>query len=555
MSVAVVGAVGLGQYEEAAVIVVLFGIGEAMESYGLQRSRHALKRLIDHAPQTVQIKGQDLRTPVSEIPVGTMIAIKPGERVPLDGNVVFGTALVDEAAITGEATPKTKLAGDTVYAGSITSQGYLEVRTTTREQNTALHKIVELTYRAAERKSRAQRFIERFASIYTPGVMVAAVAIAVWGPVLGGLSWGMAIERALVLLVISCPCALVLSTPVSVFSAIGHASQLGAVIKGGQFIEEMGRLTAIAFDKTRTLTKGQLAVTKIIPMPGFSEADVVACAAGMERFSEHPLAKGLMDYASRQGWDPHHFTEFQAVAGKGLSGTCTICTDAHHCLGSLSFVSQDHSVTEDVVKQVSALEAEGNTVLVMADANGVKGVIGLSDEIRPESKILIDRLRHYHIVPMIVTGDNAAAARFVGEHVGILEIKAGLLPDEKEAFLRDQILHYAHVGMVGDGINDAPALAAASVGIAMGAVGSDVAIENADIALMNDNLLVIADLVALGRRTVAMIRFNVLFAVMVKVVFVVAALWGVVHLALAIFADVGVTIIVVLNGLRLYTSR
>jgi Zn2+/Cd2+-exporting ATPase len=353
-------------------------------------------------------------------------------------------------------------------------------------------------------------------------------------------------------LLISCPCALVISTPVAVFSAIGVANRKGAIVKGGKYIEEMGRLKAVALDKTRTLTRGELIVSDIVPFNGYSESDVIACAAGMEAFSEHPIARSIIARAESMQLKPHEIASFTSEPGKGLRGVCKECCDTRTCLGNLRFVAEEHQIGEDVRKKVDELESQGKTVIVTCDGTNIKGVIALTDEIRPESRQLIAGLRRIGITPVMLTGDNKASAEFVAKELGITDVRAGLLPDGKVKEISRLVEEHRHVAMVGDGVNDAPALASASVGIAMGAIGSDIAIENADIALMTNNLGLILYLVNLGKKCLVKIQFNIVFAVMAKLIFLGLAITGKSNLALAIFADVGVTVLVILNSLELY---
>jgi Cd2+/Zn2+-exporting ATPase len=350
-------------------------------------------------------------------------------------------------------------------------------------------------------------------------------------------------------------CALVISTPVTIFSAIGNATQRGALIKGGRFIEELGRVKAIAFDKTRTLTRGEPAVSEVYTFNDLSAEEVLACAAGIETFSEHPIARSILGRAEAQNIEPHPFENFEAISGKGLKGECMVCFDSHQCLGNIRFVSEEHPAGEEVLKKVEELERQGKTAIVISDHKRVKGVIGVTDEIRPESKGVIEDLMSMGITPVILTGDNRPSARFVADRLGIQRATAELLPHQKVEELNRLLQEYRYVAMVGDGVNDAPALAGASVGIAMGAIGSDVAIENADIALMNDNLAMLPYLVKLGRKAAGKIRFNTLSAVLIKFLFLSLALGGMSSLVLAIFADVGVTVLVVLNSLQLYGYR
>ncbi len=552
MSIAILGAVYLHHFEEAAIIVVLFALGETLEEYGIAKSQTALKELTERTPKTAQRKGEPERVAVEQVHIGDIIVVKPGDQIPLDGELVEGNSLVDEAAITGEPLPRSKRVGDAVYAGTLNGPGYFEIRVTKPAKDSTLARIIDLTYQAAERKSHAQKFIEKFAKIYTPLVVFTAFLLVVI-PVLVFhdplVPW---LIQALTLLIISCPCALVISTPVTIFSAIGNATQKGILIKGGRFIEEIGRIKAIAFDKTRTLTKGEPIVSDIVPFDGLREEDVLACAAGMEAFSEHPIAKSILSRAQEREIEPHPFENFESISGKGLKGECTVCYDRHQCLGNIKFVTEEHEVGKEVQQKAEAFEKEGKTTIIISDNKRVKGLIGVTDEIRKESKDVVGNLLRMNIIPVILTGDNPSSAQYVAARLGIGEVKAELLPEGKVEALAHLIQDYKHVAMVGDGVNDAPALASASVGIAMGAIGSDVAIENADIALLNDNLEALPYLVKLGRKCLGKIRFNTSSAVFVKLLFLSLALGGLSHLALAIFADVGVTILVILNGLRLY---
>jgi len=555
MTIAIGGALYLGHWEEAAVIIVLFALGETLEDFGITKSQAALQELVEKAPKTAQLKGREGKLAVELVEVGERVIVKPGDQIPLDGEVSEGTSLVDEAAITGEPLPRSKFPGDPVFAGTINGSGYLEIRVTRRARDTTLSKIIQLTYQSAERKSQSQRFIEKFAGFYTPSVVAASFLLVLIPVALLGKPFDPWFIQSLTLLIISCPCALVISTPVTIFSAIGNATQRGALIKGGRFIEEMGRLKAIAFDKTRTLTRGQPAVSEVHTFNDLSPEEVLACAAGIETFSEHPIARSILVRAEAQNVEPHPFENFEAVSGKGLKGECMVCFDSHQCLGNIRFVTEEHRAGEEVLKKVEELERQGKTAIVISDHKRVKGVIGVTDEIRPESKPVVENLLSMGIMPVILTGDNRSSARFVADQLGIDRTHAELLPHQKVEELNRLLQEYGHVAMVGDGVNDAPALASASVGIVMGAIGSDVAIENADIALMNDNLAILPYLVKLGRRAAAKIRFNIVCAVLIKFLFLSLALSGMSSLVLAIFADVGVTVLVVLNGLQLYGYR
>jgi len=554
MTIAVIGAIYLRQFEEAAIIIVLFALGDNLEEFGIKRSQTALKKLIDSTPKTASVKGKEKEVSIEDIEIGEIIIIKPGDIIPMDGIVIYGNSLVDEATITGEPLPRNKYLNDAVYAGTLNGSGYLEVKVTKKSRDNTLSKIIDLTYKSTEKKITSQKFIEKFAKIYTPVVMLAAILLVIIPVVLLKQPFNYWFTQALTLLIISCPCALVISTPVTIFSAIGNATKKGALVKGGIFLEQMGKLKAIAFDKTKTLTKGQPIVSDIIPLNGFTESEVLACAAGLEMFSEHPISKSIVKKAEEIGITPHIFKDFQSVTGKGLTGQCSICVDKKHYLGNIKFINENQGTGNDefILKKIDELEKQGKTAIVMSDDKRIKGIIAVTDEIRKESKSLILSLSELNVKPIILTGDNEASAKFIASDLGIETVKAELLPEDKVEELTKIIGQYKYVAMAGDGVNDAPALAAASVGIAMGATGSDVAIENSDIALLNDNLNLLPYLIKLGRKAVGIIRFNIILAITIKFLFLILATFGLSNLSLAIFADVGITILVIINGLRLF---
>lgn len=554
MTVAVIGAIYLQQFEEAVIIVILFSLGEMLEDFGIKKSRNALEKLVGSSPKSAQVKGKENKTPIEKIEVGAIIIVKPGDQIPLDGEVVMGNSLVDEAVITGEPLPKNKYVGDKVYAGTQNNGGYLEIKVTKKSKDTTLAKIIELTYQSAEKKSKSQKFIEKFAQYYTPSVLVISVLLVIVPVLIFHKPFNVWLTQALTLLIISCPCALVMSTPVAVFSAIGNATKRGALIKGARFLEELGKIRAIAFDKTRTLTEGNPYVSDIIPYNGFTENELLACAGGLEIFSEHPIAKSIVDKAKENKVDIHHFNDFQSVQGKGVKGACTFCADANHCLGNLTFIQDESSGKAEkyMTEKIRELEKQGKTAMIISDSKQIKGIFGVSDKIRNESVSVVDEIKRLGIKTYMLTGDNENTAQFVGKQLGIDEVQAGLLPENKAEKIDEYANRDKYVAMVGDGINDAPALAKSTVGIALGAVGSDLAIENADIALMNNDLALIPYLIRLGRKCASKIRFNVILAVGIKALFILLAFSGISSLALAIFADVGVTIIVILNSLRLY---
>lgn len=553
MVIAVAGAFYLGQYEEAAVVIVLFTLGERLEEFGIQTSKSALQALVDRTPKTATVKGAggNKEVPLAEIAIGDILIIKPSDMVAMDAEVVSGSSSVDESTITGEPLPRDKHAGDMVFAGTLNLQGYLEARVTKLAADSTLAKIIETTFAATKTKAETQKFIEKFSAYYTPAIILGALLLSAVPTLLLGRPFEPWFREALTLLVIACPCALVISTPISIYAAIGNASARGALIKGGKYVEAIGRVRAIAMDKTRTLTYGKPKVTDVLPFGESTREHLLACAAGIEGYSEHPLAHSIVEAARAENLTPHDAKNFEAVLGKGVKADCVVCYDKHHCVGKLPFITEEHQVRDEIVARVDALQRQGKTSIVISNNREVEGIIAVTDELKPESKGTVAALAALGVETVMLTGDNHAPAQAVAAQVGIREIKAEMLPEDKAAAVRELAEQYGAVAMVGDGVNDAPALALASVGIAMGAAGSDTAIEAAAIAILNDRLELIPFLVALGRQTIATIKLNTALAVATKLLFVGLALAGISSLALAIFADVGVTVLVILNSLRL----
>ncbi|WP_039378310.1 heavy metal translocating P-type ATPase [Parachlamydia acanthamoebae] len=551
MLIAVAGAFYLGKYEEAAVVIVLYTLAEKLEDMGIEKSQSALGALIEKMPKFAILKQGNQQVPIEQVKVGETVLIKPSDMIPLDGKIVAGSSYVDESSITGEPIPQDKFPGDQVFAGTLNKQGFLEVEVTKTTEDTTFAKIKELTFQATKVKANTQKFIETFSQYYTPAVILMAFFLVFIPTAFYNEPFDVWLLRGLALIVIACPCALVISTPVSIYSAIGNASAQGALIKGGRFLEAIGRIKAIALDKTRTLTYGQPMVSDIIPFGNHTKEHLLECAAGIEIFSEHPLAQSIVNAAKDGKLTPHEVENFQSVVGKGAKADCLICDDKHHCIGKLPFILEEHAVPQEVVDEVENLQKQGKTSIVIATHQGVEGVIGLTDQLRPESKALIEGLKQLNIMPVMLTGDHPSPAKVIAEEVGISEVKAGLLPEGKASAIRDLVHKYDTVAMVGDGVNDAPALALANVGISIGSLGSDTALEAASIVILNERLDIIPYLVKLGRRTIRTIQFNTTLAILIKLIFIGLALFGMSNLALAIFADVGVTLIVILISLRL----
>jgi Cd2+/Zn2+-exporting ATPase len=551
MLIAVIGAFYLGEYPEAAVVIVLYVLGERLEDIGIENSKSALDALVSKSPKTAFVKSSATETPIDKIAVGTIIQVKPHDMIPLDGIIETGNTAVDEAAITGEPIPKDKNKGDNVFAGTLNTSGFIEIKTTKLSADTTFSKIIQLTFEATANKSETQKFIQQFAKIYTPSIIVLATLLFVIPVFVLHKDFNQWLQQAITLLVIACPCALVISTPVAIYAAIGNASSKGALVKGGKYIEALASVKAIALDKTRTITFGNPIVSDVIPLNGTSREELLACSAGAEIFSEHPLAQAIVDASRKEGFEPHKAENFQSIIGKGATAKCLVCEDETVLVGKLNYIREHQPVSEEAEKIVKQLSEQGKTSVVVSFGNGVAGIIGLMDEIKPDSAAAIKELNEMNIEPIMLTGDSELSAKFVAQIVHIKKIFGGLMPEDKANRIKELTAQYQSVAMVGDGVNDAPALAQATVSIAMGAAGSDTAIETANIALMNDKLSLIPFLIRLSRAAVTTIKFNTIAAILIKLIFIVLAFFGFSNLVLAIAADVGVTVVVILISLRL----
>jgi Cd2+/Zn2+-exporting ATPase len=548
MSAATIGAVGIGEWAEAASVVVLFAAGNALQVYAIDRTRGAVRALVRLAPNEVLVRrgATEIVVPADEVGVGETVVVRPGERLAVDGVVVEGASAVDEAPVTGESVPVEKGEGEAVYSGSLNGSGGLLVRATKRAGDSTLQKIARLVEEAQAKKAPAEQFVDRFSRVYTPIVVAAAVALAVVPPVLGA-SFGEWFYRALALLIIACPCALVISTPVTVVSGIGAASRRGILIKGGAALEAAGRLRALAFDKTGTLTEGRPVVSSAVALSGKGEAEVLTLAAALERRSEHPLAHAILTAADGAELPP--VSDFRSVAGRGAEGEVD---GTRYLIGSPRLFAERGIPLDGANGALEAVEGAGETPVVLGDENGPLAVFGLADSLRPDARATVEALRASGVGELVMlTGDAEAPARRVAEELGI-GYRARLLPEQKIEAVRGLVEEHGDAGMVGDGVNDAPALAASSVGFAMGAAGTDVALETADVALMQDDLPKLAEAVRLSRAAERIIRQNVAISIAIKGLFVLLAPFGLVALWLAVLADMGTSIAVTLNGLRLF---
>ena len=551
MLIAVAGAMLLGQWSEAASVVFLFGVARALEARTLEKARTAVRAVMDLAPADALVRDEagERRIAVDLVVPGAIIVVKPGEKLPLDGEVLAGASSVNQAPVTGESLPVDKGPGDEVFAGSINGRGALDVRVTRPRRDSTLARIIHLVEQAQAQRAPSQTFVERFARVYTPAVIALAVTVAVVPPLVGDGAWETWIYRALVLLVVSCPCALVISTPVSIVAALAGAARKGVLIKGGAHLERAGRVRCVAFDKTGTLTRGTPAVVDVVTLNGTSEHAIVALAASVEQRSEHPIACAIVQYAEASHVSVPPGVDIASLVGRGAEG----CVDgARVLLGNHRLFEEQHLCSPAIHRQLDAISAQGRTPVLVALAGEAVGIIAVADRTREGSRDTLDLLRQEGIESVVMlTGDSHETARAIAAELGIDEVRAELMPEDKVAAINDLRRRFGSVAMVGDGVNDAPALASADVGIVMGVAGSDAALETADVALMADELLKIPYALRLSRAAVRNIKANLAISLVLKAGFVVAAVAGVATLGMAILADTGATVIVIANALRL----
>ncbi|WP_348647229.1 heavy metal translocating P-type ATPase [Aestuariivirga sp. YIM B02566] len=548
MTIAVIGAIVIGATEEAALVVFLFAVGELLEGVAAGRARSGIKALANIAPKTAMVETRNglVEMPIAQIAIGSIVVVRPGDRVPADGTVISGTSSLDESALTGESVPRVKEPGDTVLAGSINTEAMLRCRVEKPAEDTLIARVVRLVEEAADAKAPTERFIDTFSRYYMPAICAVAILVAILPPLVWGQDWSTWIYRALALLLIGCPCALVISTPAAIASALAAGARRGLLVKGGGVLEAIGKVKAIAFDKTGTLTEGKPKVTDIVPLADLDEAGVLKLAAAAESSSSHPLAAAIVAEAKARKIAFTPASHSEALPGKGLNATVDgqiVTIGAPARLGVTSV---------DVLTRARNLEAEGKSVSVVQSGGKVLGLIALRDEPRADAVAGLKDVASLGIRTVMLTGDNRANAEAIGKTLG-MEVNAELLPEDKLAFIK-KLAAEGGVAKVGDGINDAPALAAATVGIAMGS-GTDVALEAADAAVLNNRVSDVAALVRLSRRTLSIIRENVTIALGLKAVFLVTTVMGTTGLWIAILADTGATVLVTANALRLLRSR
>jgi len=559
MVVAVAGAIVIGQWLEAATVAFLFALSILLEAWSVGRARRAVAALmaltppkarVVHGPDAHgQVNEHEHMMDVAEVLVGSTVLVKPGEKFPLDGKITQGQTNVNQAPITGESMPVSKLPGNDVFAGTINGDGTVEFATTKLVSDTTVAHIIKMVGEAQSRRSPSEQWVEKFARYYTPAVLVLAIAVMVVPPLLFAGAWSKWFYEGLVLLVIACPCALVISTPVSIIAALAAAAKNGVLIKGGLFVELPARLRAIAMDKTGTLTEGKPAVREIVPLSGHTDAEVIEIAAAIEAKSEHPLARAVMAHAEALGVRPKRAGDFQAIKGKGASA---VLGGQPVWIGSHRYLEERGQETREMHAKLEALSSAGSSVVVVGNDEHVCGFIAVADRMRSNARASISDLRAVGIQHVVMlTGDNKGTAEAVGREAGVDEVKAELLPEDKVTAVEELVASYEHVAMIGDGVNDAPAMARSTLGIAMGAAGTDAAIETADIALMSDDLAKLPWLIRHSRRAVNTIRANIAASLVVKAAFICLTVLGKASLWAAIAADTGVSLLVVLNALRL----
>ncbi len=552
MSIAIMGAIAIGEWPEAAMVTFLFALAELIEVYSLDRARLAISGLVELAPDTAIIKKANnwQIKPVSEITVDTIIWVKPGERIPLDGVITKGQSIINQASITGESMPVDKKVGDSVFAGTLNERGSFEFRVTVNTGNTVLAKIIRIVQQAQAERAPTQRFVDQFAKYYTPSMVVLAVLFAIVPPLLLGAPFLPWVYKALVLLVIACPCALVISTPVTVVSGLTAAARAGLLIKGGIYLETGYKLKAIAFDKTGTLTYGKPTVTDVIPLSNLAEKEVLQLAASLDAHSEHPIANSIVEYWKKNYPENMLFTveKFEALAGRGVIGNIN---NQAYFIGNHRFAEDKNACNSEMESLLGRLEQAGKTTIVLGGDNHAIAILAVADTLRETALSAIQHLHKRGVTTVMITGDNQTTANAIAKTLGIDEVQANLLPEDKLKIIDALLKKHKIVGMIGDGINDAPALAKASIGFAMGNAGTDVALETADVALMEDNLNKLPFFIDLSRRTWHKLIENISLSIGIKIIFFVLALMGMTSLWAAIFADMGASLIVVVNGLQL----
>jgi Cd2+/Zn2+-exporting ATPase len=551
MTIAVIGASAIGEFEEAAAVVFLFSFGNSLQGYTLDKTRNSIRALMEITPNEALVRRgtTEIKLPVEEIVIGDFIIVRPGERIAMDGKVSTGSSTVNQAPITGESIPVEKQPGDEVYAGTVNERGSLGVEVTKLAKDNTISRIIHMVEEAEGQRAPSQQFVDKFAKYYTPTVIILAALVAAVPSLFFGQPFEKWVYEALAMLLVACPCALVISTPVSIVSAIGNAAKNGVLIKGGMYLEEAGTLSVVAFDKTGTLTEGKPRVTDIIPVDGIPDQEFLSIASAIESRSEHPLAEAIVKYAKERGAEVSSISAFESIPGKGARATVQGNT---YQIGNSRFFTEQAIDLKHVEGEVSRLQNEGKTVMMLGDDKRILGLIAVADILRENSAQAIIKLKKAGIKKVIMlTGDNESTARAIAIKAGVDDFRADLLPEDKVDVIKSLLAEHGKVAMVGDGVNDAPAMAISTVGIAMGAAGTDTALETADIALMADDLTKLTDTIKLSRKTLGIIKQNIAFALIIKGLILLLVIPGWLTLWLAVAGDMGSSLLVTLNAMRL----
>lgn len=559
MTIAVIGASAIGSLEEAAAVVFLFSFGNSLQGYTLDKTRNSIHALMEITPNEALVRREqtEITLPVEQVIIGDHIIVRPGERIAMDGRVFTGYSTVNEAPITGESIPVEKRPGNEIYAGTINERGSLEVEVTKLAKDNTISKIISMVEEAQEQRAPSQQFIDKFAKYYTPAVIVLAALVAAVPPLVLGQPFEKWFYEAMALLLVACPCALVISTPVSIVSAIGNAAKNGVLIKGGMYLEEAGGLSVVAFDKTGTLTEGKPQVTDIVPTDGLPDKEFLAIASAIESRSEHPLAEAIVKYSKEQGAEITSvlasISAFEAIPGKGAKAT--VNGNMYQIGNSRLFTEQAIDI-ERVEDEVSRLQNEGKTVMMLGDDKRILGLIAVADMLRENSGQAVSKLKRAGIKKVVMlTGDNENTSQAIATKAGVDDFRADLLPEDKVDAIKSLLAEHGKVAMVGDGVNDAPAMAVSTVGIAMGAAGTDTALETADIALMANDLTKLTYIIKLSRKTLDIIKQNVAFALLIKGLILLLVIPGWLTLWMAVAGDMGSSLLVTLNGMRLLRTK
>ena len=555
MSIAVTGAMAIGSWPEAAMVMFLFTLAEVIEAKSLDRARNAIRGLLDLTPETATVQQADgswVLTDVKAIALGALVRVRPGERIALDGILISGNSAVNQAPITGESLPVDKIVGDEVFAGTINQAGSFEYKVTAEATHSTLARIIHAVEAAQGSRAPTQRFVDQFAKIYTPAVFLLAVLVAVLPPLLMAQSWQEWIYKALVMLVIACPCALVISTPVTIVSGLAAAARKGILIKGGAFLEAGRSMKVLAVDKTGTLTYGKPAQTDFFALSS-NDKHIHEIAISLAARSDHPVSLAIAHANQEQKNDLKTVDSFEAILGRGVKG---VIEGNLYYLGNHRLIEELGLCSDDIENRLLPLEQQGKTAVLLTNQTEVLAIIAVADTVRETSKQAIDELHQLGVTTIMLTGDNQHTAKAIGKQVGVDEIMGNLLPEDKLKIIDSRLKKDPNVkvGMVGDGINDAPALARASIGFAMGAAGTDTAIETADVALMDDDLRKIATFIRLSKSTALILTQNIVLALGIKAIFLVLTFTGQATMWMAVFADMGASLLVVANGLRLLRS-